>query len=288
MEPEPIPKPPRTDLTSSWTPRQSRKWLEGIEFRGMQLGLERVTEFAHRLGNPERAFPSILIAGTNGKGSVAAIVDSILCEAGITAGRYTSPHLIDWPERITVGGREIAEEDLACALQAVAGDADELEATPFEAFTMAAMWHFREQGVEWGVIEVGLGGRLDATRLSDARITVITAIGRDHIGELGSDLPVIAREKGAIMRRGVPVVLGPGTAPVEEVLREEARSVGAPVTRAGERVALEAVRGPGWGQTGSARWSDGTEDFSWRFPLAGEHMVDNLATSLAVVSLLAE
>jgi len=288
MDRGPILKPPRIDLTSSWSPEQSRQWLEGIEYRGMQLGLERVTEFARRLDNPERAFPSILIAGTNGKGSVAAIVDSILCEAGIATGRYTSPHLIDWPERITVGGREITDEDLARALQAVSRDADELEATPFEVFTMAAMWYFREQGVEWGVIEVGLGGRLDATRLTDARITVITAIGRDHIGELGTDPLVIAREKGAIMRSGVPVVFGPGTDPVKAVLSDEAGRIGSQVTCADELVTLEAYHTSGWEQNGSAHWSDGRAGFSWRFPLAGEHMLNNLSTSLTVVSLLVE
>lgn len=289
MSPIPFPDPTLPDLSSaSWTPRQAREWLEGIEFRGMQLGLERVREFTHRLGNPERSFPSILIAGTNGKGTVAAIIDSILCQAGITTGRYTSPHLIDWPERITVDGREISEGDLAAALQAISKEADELEATPFEAFTLAAMWHFRQKRVEWGVVEVGLGGRLDATRLCDARITVVTAVGIDHVRELGTDLAVIAREKGAIMRRGVPAVVGPGTTSVEAILEAEAAGAEAPLVRAAERVTLEAVPGVGWDQSGTAVWSGGIRGFAWKLPLAGEHMLDNLTTALTVISLLRE
>ncbi len=254
----------------------------------MQLGLERIREFAHRLGNPEHSFPSILIAGTNGKGTVAAIIDSILSRAGITTGRYTSPHLIDWPERITVDGREISEGDLAVALQAISQEADDLEATPFEAFTMAAMWHFRLKGVEWGVVEVGLGGRLDATRLCDARITVITTVGLDHVRELGTDLAVIAREKGAIMRRGVPAVVGPGTGPVEWILEAEAAAVGAPLVRAAERVALDIDPISGWYQSGTAFMSKGTRGFAWNLPMAGEHMADNLTTALTVISLLGE
>ncbi|MFC1628021.1 bifunctional folylpolyglutamate synthase/dihydrofolate synthase [Gemmatimonadota bacterium] len=289
MSPRPSPDPTPPDLSpASWTPRQAREWLEGIEFRGMQLGLDRVREFAHRLGNPERSFPSILIAGTNGKGTVAAIIDSILSRAGITTGRYTSPHLIDWPERITVDGREISEGDLAAALQAISSEADALEATPFEAFTMAAMWHFRQKRVEWGIVEVGLGGRLDATRLCDARVTVITAVGHDHVRELGADLAVIAREKGAIMRRGVPAVVGPGTGPVEDILEEEAAAVEAPLVRAVERVVLDTDPTVGWQQSGRALMPGAARGFEWTLPLVGEHMIENLITALAVISLLGE
>lgn len=280
----------------AWTPQQARKWLEKIEYRGMQLGMERVETLAARLDNPERAFPSIHIAGTNGKGSVAAILDSILSGAGLRTGLYTSPHLVDWTERITVGGTAITEEEFARALQALSTDVDRLENTPFETLTMASFWHFRKEGLDWGIIEVGLGGRLDATRLCRAEVSVITAIGIDHIGELGGDLNGIAMEKGSIIRRDVPVVLGRGTDRVRSVLLSQAGDVGAPVLLSEDTVDVTGGPDRQWGSEGSAIWkgvaadaarnSGEPERFDWQLPLAGAHMLDNLTTSLAVVSSL--
>ncbi len=280
----------------AWDPEQARAWLESIAWRGVYLGLERVGALAARLGNPERAFPAVLIAGTNGKGSVAAIVESILRAAAVRAGRYTSPHLLDWTERITVAGRPIDWAALARALQAVAPAAEELEATPFEAFTAAAMWHFRTEAITWAVVEVGLGGRLDATRLCDAAVTVVTSIGLDHIAELGSDPDAVAREKGAIMRSGVPAVFGAGTAPVRETLREQAGRIGARPYGAEELISVQACPDPAWGMQGEARWEGEAAElarrlgepaeFAWRLPLAGFHMVSNLRTALAVIALL--
>jgi len=280
----------------AWDAARARAWLEGISWRGVYLDLERVSALAARLDNPERAFPSILIAGTNGKGSVAAILDSILGAAGITTGRYTSPHLIDWPERITVAGEAICWNDLARALQAVSPAADELEATPFEAFTAAAMWHFRGVGIEWGVIEVGLGGRLDATRICDAGLTVVTSIDRDHTAELGTGIEGIAREKGAIMRSGVPALFGSGTAAVREVLHELASALGTHGIGAEEVVTLQGCPVAPWGLAGDMRWEGPAADlartlgepegFSWQLPLAGFHMLANLRTALAAVGLL--
>lgn len=282
----------------AWTPQQARAWLEGIHYRGMHLGMERVETLAGRLGNPEQAFPSILIAGTNGKGTVAALLSSILACAGLRVGCYTSPHLVDWTERIAVGGEPIGEMDFAAALQAVATDADHLQATPFEALTMAAFWHFRRACLDWGVIEVGLGGRLDATRLCRAPITVVTAIGVDHTAELGTDLEGIAREKGSIMREAAPAVLGPGTTPVRSVLEAHAAEVGARPVFSQEWVDLAGEPDRQWGMVGTAVWT-GTaarpsllrgesECFDWAMPLAGRHMLNNLTTALAVVACLRE
>ena len=280
----------------AWTPMRARAWLEGIQYRGMQLGMERVRSMAARLGNPEISFPSILIAGTNGKGSVAAILDSILTAAGLRTGRYTSPHLMDWTERIAVGGVPIGEEDFARSLQAVSGEAERLQTTPFETLTMAAFWHFDQVGLDLGVVEVGLGGRLDATRLCRAEVTVITAIGIDHTGELGSDLDGIAEEKGSIMRDGIPAVLGPGTEPVYGSLRSQASRTGARLVPAREMVDLEGGGDEGWAVAGRAAWTGRAAEaacaagepaaFEWRLPLAGEHMMGNLRTALAVIGCL--
>lgn len=262
----------------------------------MVLGLDRVETLAASLGNPEQAYPSILIAGTNGKGSVAAILDTVFLQAGLRTGRYTSPHLVDWNERIAVSGEPIAETAFARALGEVYEGAEEIRATPFEAVTMAAFWHFRDQKVERAVVEVGLGGRLDATRLCRADIAVVTAIDLDHTAELGSDLNGIAREKAAIARPGSPLLLSPGTVPVRDTLLAEARHLGVEALGAEEVVRVEGGPAAGWGIEGWATWLgpfadlvrvDGEEGgFPWRLPLAGDHMLTNLNTALAVLGLL--
>jgi len=282
----------------TWDPERARTWLESIAWRGIYLGLERVEALAARLGNPERAFPAVLISGTNGKGSVAAILESILRAAGVRTGRYTSPHLCDWTERITVAGEPVAWTDLARALQAVALAAEELEATPFEALTAAAMWHFRTAGIEWGVIEVGLGGRLDATRLCRAELTAVTSIERDHVAELGEDPDRIAREKGAIMRRDVPAVFGAGTSGVRAILEEQAADAGTTGFGAEELVGVQGCPVAPWGMAGEACWEGPAAvraralaepgEFDWRLPLAGFHMLSNLRTALALTALLRE
>lgn len=280
----------------SWTPAEARGWLEALKRRGMILGLERVEAVSARLGAPHQAYPSILIAGTNGKGTVAAILDTMLAGAGCRVGRYTSPHLIDWPERIAVGGHPISEPDLAASLQTVHDAAGGIEITPFEAVTLAAFWHFRKSRIDWGVVEVGLGGRLDATRICRAEVTAVTAVGQDHTRELGIDLDGIAREKGAIARRGSPLVLGPGTAPVRATLVAQADERGARVVRSEEVVRVTGAPDTRWGLNGKAQWLDWAADpatlagepvkFDWSIPLAGEHTLNNITTALACVACL--
>ena len=155
---------------TGWTPTEARAWLTDLQRRGMLLGLDRVERVAASLGHPERVAPAVLIAGTNGKGSVAALLDAILCAAGLRTGRYTSD--------------EVA---FARALGAVHDPADREQATPFEALTLAAFWHFREQQTERNVVEVGLGGRLDATRLCAADLTVVTSRGPKSTWARGPD-----------------------------------------------------------------------------------------------------
>lgn len=279
-----------------WTPQQARAWLEELQYRGMQLGLDRVQKLASILQEPQQAFPSVLIAGTNGKGTVAALLDSVLRRCDLRTGRYTSPHLIDWLERITVCGSPITDREFADALGAVSEGAEAVQATPFEILTMAAFWHFRRAGVERGVLEVGLGGRLDATRICRADLTAVTAIDRDHTAELGEELSAIAREKGAIARPGAPMLLGPGTEGVRSVLEDQAGAVGTEAVRAVDLVHVEGGPDGAWGMTGTAEWRGDAADVAgrsgedpalgWRMPLAGAHMMANLTTALAALALL--
>jgi len=179
--------------------------LRGGELAGMRPGLDRVEALLEAVGNPERAMTLAQIAGTNGKGSVSAMLAAILQAAGRRTGLYTSPHLLDLRERIRVDGRLIAEADLADGVEALGTLIARLDATMFEALTALALDHFARQGVEVAVLEVGLGGRLDSTTVGHPALEVITSIDYDHQAYLGNTLEAIAREKAAIIRSGVAI-----------------------------------------------------------------------------------
>jgi dihydrofolate synthase / folylpolyglutamate synthase len=177
----------------------------------IKLGLERIYALLAKLGNPHHQVPIVHVAGTNGKGSVCAYVSSVLTEAGYRTGRYTSPHLIDWVERICINECPISSDDLSNLVAKVnsvvttEGEAPTL----FELITTVAWLYFAQEKVDIAVIEVGLGGRLDATNVIDKPlVSVITSIGKDHWQILGSTLGKIAGEKAGILKPGCPVVMG--------------------------------------------------------------------------------
>jgi dihydrofolate synthase/folylpolyglutamate synthase len=227
-------------------------WLFDLELFGIKLGLHNIRALLDALGRPERAYRTVHVAGTNGKGSVTAMIDAALLAAGHRSARYTSPHLVEITERMVVGGRPVDR----AMLSAVAGDvrrlADALvrqgalEGPPtfFEATTAAAFEIFRRLGVEVAVCEVGLGGRLDATNEIRPDVTAITSIGLDHERHLGSTLPDIAAEKAGIIKAGVPVVLGPMRADAREVVARVARDRGAPIIDAPADVSVEVIDDP--------------------------------------------
>jgi dihydrofolate synthase/folylpolyglutamate synthase len=175
--------------------------------RGHKLGLERVQSACTKLGNPERSFTAVHVAGTNGKGTVCAFVGSIARAAGHNVGVYTSPHLCRFAERINIGGQPISDDRLVPLLNQVMDAAPEL--TFFEVATVAAFLAFRDAKVELAVLEVGLGGRLDATNvIPPPRVAAITRVSFDHMAELGDSLGKIATEKAGIIKAGSSVVLG--------------------------------------------------------------------------------
>jgi dihydrofolate synthase/folylpolyglutamate synthase len=188
-------------------------WLLGLETMGIKLGLSNITELLHRLGDPQDSFRSVHVAGSNGKGSVSAMTASILKEEGYRTGLYTSPHLVDFRERIQVGGAMISVGELARLTEEVRGQAEDMflaspetHVTFFEASTAIAFLHFAGKGVEQAAVEVGMGGRLDATNVLKPDCSVITRISMEHVKYLGDTIARIAAEKAGIIKPGVPVV----------------------------------------------------------------------------------
>jgi dihydrofolate synthase/folylpolyglutamate synthase len=257
------------------------EWLYALEAaKGMDFKLERVALALGRLGDPHTRFRSLHIGGTNGKGSVAAMLESILAAEGYRVGLYTSPHLVDLTERVRVGGRAIAREDLvarASEIRAVAA-ARGIGLTFFEFLTVLAFLHFARAAVEVAVVEVGLGGRLDATNVLDPIAAAITTIGMDHMQWLGSTLGQIAAEKGGIIKPGRPVVLGRIAGEPAAVLRSIASAAGAPAIVHGRDYDVrEAARGIAFEGLGR-----GIGEL--RVALRGAHQRDNAATALAVLA----
>jgi dihydrofolate synthase/folylpolyglutamate synthase len=262
-----------------------RAYLFSLEHVGIKLGLDQIRALVGDLGHPELAFQSIVVAGTNGKGSVTAMIERGLRAAGRRTGRYTSPHLVRIEERFAVDGEPISSEVFESAAGRVRAAAGALPSPPsfFEATTALAFEVFRDAGVEIAVLEVGLGGRLDATNVVDAAAVVITAVDFDHQEFLGNTLEQIAGEKAGVVKPGSLVVLAENPQVVEDVVRRRCADVGATLVRAADGVSAIAVMRDGRIQlrldTPRSRYDPMT------MALRGRHQVANVT---AAVRLLEE
>ena len=186
-------------------------FLKPFEHFGVDLGLDRIQQLLANLGNPHHQVPVIHVGGTNGKGSVCAYLSAILTEAGYRVGRYTSPHLVDWCERICLNEQPITPEDLQPLLVQVQNAIQPAQPSPtqFEVITAATWLYFAQKQVDVAVVEVGLGGRLDATNVCDRPlVSIITSISWEHWQRLGPTLADIALEKAGILKQGCPAVVG--------------------------------------------------------------------------------
>jgi dihydrofolate synthase/folylpolyglutamate synthase len=219
----------------------SRAALFALEQIGIKLGLEQIRGLVAALDHPDHAFASIVVAGTNGKGSVTAMVERGLRAAGYRTGRYTSPHLIRLEERFAIDGEPISADTLDAAATRVLHAGTRLPAPPsfFEATTALALDVFREAQVDVAVLEVGLGGRLDATNVVSPIAVAITSIDFDHEQYLGTTLEAIAAEKAGVIKPGCTVVLSDNPGEVVEIVAARCRAVGASLVRAREGVALQ-------------------------------------------------
>ena len=248
----------------------------------MKFGLRNITRLLSNLGNPQRNYPSIHVAGSNGKGTSAALIASALSASGYRTGLYSSPHVLDFTERIRVDGRPISRRQLASILNVIRSDIVRHRATFFEAATALAFEHFRRCAVDVAVLEVGLGGRLDATNVVRPIVSVITSIAREHEAILGRGIVRIAREKGGIIKPRVPVVVGDVGRPADRVLRRIAKQRSAPyydLTGASTRIREESLAGTRF----ALRGIDGMEG-EYRLGLVGKHQVRNAVLALRVLA----
>src|SRR3990172_4649991 len=264
-------------------------YVKGRERFGIKFGLANIDRLAEALGRPECRYASLLVAGTNGKCSTVALSESILRASGLRTGRYTSPHLRFVEERIHIEGRPIPREELAIAVSRVAeaaerlfeGEPDRSAPTYFEAMTAAAFLAFAERGVDVAVLEVGMGGRFDATNIAPAGVSVIAPIGFDHEQFLGGTLAAIASEKAAIIKEGRPVVVGGLEPEALEVVRREAEARKAPLISALEGI---EIRGEESSEGQRVRLRTPARDYgTLELPLTGEHQLDNLALAVRAV-----
>jgi dihydrofolate synthase/folylpolyglutamate synthase len=247
-----------------------------------RLGLERVAALLARLGNPHRAYPVFHIAGTNGKGSTVATLTALLQEAGLRVGRYTSPHLVDFAERMVVDGTPISHAAIAEWLDEQEPLLTELGATFFESTTALAFSHFARARVDVAIIEVGLGGRLDATNLVSPVATAVTQIGFDHMEYLGDSLEAIAGEKAGIYKPGVPAVVGETRTEIRDLLARTAREQGsAPVLVTGVDWQVQDIEVHAAG-TSFTLVADGRSR-RLTTPLVGHFQAHNAAVAMAML-----
>ncbi|HEY5599653.1 MAG TPA: folylpolyglutamate synthase/dihydrofolate synthase family protein, partial [Candidatus Manganitrophaceae bacterium] len=264
---------------------QTLDYLYRLQWHGIQPGLERMEEILSLLGRPEKGFPSVHVAGTNGKGSTAAMIASALRRGGYRIGLYTSPHLIDFSERIRVDDIPIPQEEIVRLTEflrrRIEGEAPHLTETItfFEFTTALAFLYFAEAKVDLAVVEVGLGGRFDATNLLTPLVSVITNIDLDHEQYLGPTIVRIAEEKAGVIKERVPVVTGAAQPEVLSLFERIARSKEAPLIRLGEEIKVS-------GDLPARFVYRGDQERIVHCPLLGRHQIRNAALAVAALEQL--
>lgn len=267
----------RFDTLAQWL-----SWQEGLHAKQIDLGLTRIREVAQRMGLDKPAHVVISVAGTNGKGSSVAMLEAILHSAGYRVGAYTSPHLLRYNERVRVDCAAVSDAALCAAFARIDAARGDTSLSYFEFGTLAAMDIFQGTGLDVALMEVGLGGRLDATNVLDADLALICSIGIDHVEWLGDDRNSIGREKAGIMRAARPVVCGDPDPPAS--IAAQAKQVGARLYQAG-RDFIYSKEGQHW------RWSDSASHVLEALPLpalSGAFQLDNAAAVLMALQGVSE
>ncbi len=255
---------------------------------GIKPGLAPILHLCDRIGNPQDRFAVVHVAGTNDKGSVCAMIESVLRRAGLKTGLYTSPHMVRFNERIRINGQDAADGELSAVIDLCETAADHVrqhtahEATFFEVATAMAFACFERAGIQVAVIETGMGGRLDATNVVRPMLSVITRIAMDHEAYLGTTIDAVAAEKAGIIKEGRPLVAGPQEPAAEAVLRSTALARRAPYIAATEAASVRRVKFGRQGQIVNVETAGGGSG-SLDLPLAGVHQIENLAVALAAL-----
>jgi len=265
--------------------KQAEDFLFSRHATALKLGLENIRKLTELLGHPEKRIKAIHIAGTNGKGSTAAILESILCEAGYKTMLYTSPHLYDVKERLRLCRKKISERDFIRIINTLKLPAEASGASFFEIMTAAAFTWSVEQYADFTILETGLGGRLDATNVVTPLVSVITQIGHDHTKTLGSDLISIAREKAGIIKNRIPCVTGVSQPDVKKYLSDFAKGKDVDISFSQTDVSLSDIRLSDTGSTFSASTSL-RNYLDLHLNLLGEHQIENAATALSTIDTL--
>ena len=258
-----------------------------------QTGLARMFAFLERLDNPHTCVPAVHIAGTKGKGSTAVLCASALSAQGYSVGLYTSPHLHSFRERIQVDGKPLTEEEFASLVEELWPVAEDFKATGqyggvtlFEMLTAMAFWHFRRRELDFQVLEVGLGGRLDATNVVKPEVCVITSLSLDHTSILGDTLEQITREKAGIIKEGACVVSAPQPPAARQVLKEVCEAHATPIIELDKNLSWTRGEASLEGQSFRVKGRLGSYDL-W-VPLMGDHQLENAAVAVAVLEALRE
>jgi dihydrofolate synthase/folylpolyglutamate synthase len=265
--------------------------LPGSAYAAANFDLRRMEELLGRVGNPHLKARSVHVAGTKGKGSTAAMIASALSAAGYRSGLYTSPHLHTFRERIRIGGEIITEEEFSALVGRLKPEVEAVnlrgaygELTTFEILTAIAFAYFGQQGVDFQVLEVGLGGRLDATNVVKPEVSVITSISLDHAEVLGHSLAQIAKEKAGIIKPGSIVVSAPQQKEAEGVIEEVCSQRGARLIAVGRDLGWQKLAADIGGQSLRVKGEEASYDLT--IPLLGDHQLENAATAVAALEAL--
>ena len=269
--------------------QESLDYLYSLARLGIKLGLENTKQLLDYFENPQLRTPTVHIAGTNGKGSTAAFVESILRASGYRVGLYTSPHILDFRERIQINRQLIPPEELIRWVSAIKQAAKELNINPtfFEMGTVMAFLHFEQQKTDWNVVEVGMGGRLDSTNLCQGRVCIITPISRDHESSLGSELSQIAQEKAAIIKHPCTVISGSQEKEIIDVIQGQCQNYKASLLQLGRDFKVDIQsHSPGkqvFDFNGPEIWYKGLE-----IALSGRHQSVNAGLAVTACTALAD
>lgn len=269
------------------TIQAAEDFLFELEKFGMKLDLQNIERLMEYAGNPHEKLKVVHVAGTNGKGSTSAAIASVLTSAGYKVGLYTSPHIVDFTERIRIDGKRISESDVAELVGFFETEILASRATFFEATTAVMFKYFADNGVDYAVVETGLGGRLDSTNIVDPLVSIITSIGLDHTEILGDTLEKIANEKGGIIKPNKPVVVNAGIDSVKEVFQSIAEQNDSELFFVDEVAEYDNLNMDIQGSTFDAKIFDDNYP-GLRVGLGGKHQVQNALTALTALHVLAQ